>query len=282
MGWPDCLSRNSTTTWSKQTLGPKSWTMVSAILPSLSSSFRRCCVSASWRFRESASAPPAEATFLRRSSDCFSRESRVVDADCACTSKRSARELSAMQELTLQAQTAAQTRDFRSQLTSFLARTAAGNAQIDRREHSGRAEHENSREQPEAAFAKRAAQQLEDDIREMLSLHGVLEQGLELFLWLTLAELRPNPGGKFHRFEGKRDYVIGAEIQGASTLHGAALNDHHDLERQLRLRAGLELGDQSTAAQVRRRCFGDQHFGRQCLDLVDGQAVMCSDVIPLA
>ena len=89
-----------------------------------------------------------------------------------------------MQELTLQAQTAAQTRDFRSQLTSFLARTAAGNAQIDRREHSGRAEHENNRGQPEAAFAKRAAQQLEDDIREMLSLHGVFEQGLELYLRL--------------------------------------------------------------------------------------------------
>src|SRR6266700_1234506 len=35
---------------------------------------------------ESASAPPAEATFLRRSSDCFFRESRVVDADCDCTS----------------------------------------------------------------------------------------------------------------------------------------------------------------------------------------------------
>src|SRR5260370_40463399 len=76
--------------------------------------------------------------------------------------KLSARELRAMQEFTLQAQTAAQTRDFRSQLTSFLARTAAGNAQIDRREHSGPAEHENSRDQPQAAFAERAAHQLND------------------------------------------------------------------------------------------------------------------------
>src|SRR5229473_1711482 len=140
--------------------------------------------------------------------------------------KRSARELRAMQELTLQAQTATQTRDFRSQLTSFLARTAAGNAQIDRREHSGRAENENSGDQPEPAFAKRATQQLEDDIRKMLSLHGVLEHGLELFLRLAFPELRPDPGGKFHRFEGKRNHVIGAEVQGASTLHGSALNDH--------------------------------------------------------
>src|SRR5258708_1012870 len=65
--------------------------------------------------------------------------------------KRPARELRAMQELTLQAQTAAQTRDFRSQLTSFLARTAAGNAQIDRREHSGRADPETKRGQPPPA-----------------------------------------------------------------------------------------------------------------------------------
>src|SRR5713101_4728828 len=103
--------------------------------------------------------------------------------------KRPARELRAMQELALLAQTAAQTRDFRSQLTSFLARTAAGNPQIDRREHRGRAEHENSRGQPEAAFAERAAEQLEDDIREMLSLHGVFEHGLEVFLRLAFAEL---------------------------------------------------------------------------------------------
>src|SRR5580658_2099009 len=66
--------------------GAVSWTTVSAISPSLSSSFKRCCVSASWRFRESASAPPAEATFSRRSSDSLFRESRVVDADCDCTS----------------------------------------------------------------------------------------------------------------------------------------------------------------------------------------------------
>src|SRR5260370_13454496 len=46
--------------------------------------------------------------------------------------KRSARELRAMQELTLQAQTASQTRDFRSQLASFLARTAARTTQISR------------------------------------------------------------------------------------------------------------------------------------------------------
>src|SRR5216684_4797609 len=148
----------------------------------------------------------------------------------ATAPQATARELRAMQELTLQAQTAAQTRHFRSQPTSFLARTAAGNAQIDRREHSGRAEHENSRDQPEAAFAKRAAQQLEDDIREMLSLHGVLEHGLELFLRLAFPELRSDPGGKFHCFEGKRNYVIGAEVQGAGALHGATLNDHHDLE----------------------------------------------------
>jgi hypothetical protein len=71
---------------------------------------------------------------------------------------------------------------------------------------------------------------LEDDIREMLSLHGVLEHGLELFLRLAFPELRSDPGGKFHRFEGKRNHVIGAEVQGAGALHGAALNDHHDLE----------------------------------------------------
>src|SRR6266567_5552420 len=141
--------------------------------------------------------------------------------------RRSAREFRTMQELTLQAQTAAQTRDFRAQLTSFLARAAAGNAEIDRRQHRGRAEHENSRGQPEAAFAERAAQQLEDDIRKMFSLHGVFEHGLELFLRLTLAELRSDPGGKFQRFEGKRDDVIGAEVQGASALDSAALNNHH-------------------------------------------------------
>src|SRR5258708_9888371 len=130
-----------------------------------------------------------------------------------------------MQELTLQAQTAAQARDFRSQLTSFLARTAAGNAQIDRREHSGRAEHENSRDQPEASFAERAAEQLQDDIREMLSLHGVFEHGLELFLRLAFPELRSDPGGKFHSFEGKLDHVIDAQVQCASPLPGAAFND---------------------------------------------------------
>jgi hypothetical protein len=37
-------------------------------------------------------------------------------------------------------------------------------------------------------------------------LHGVLENGLELFLRLAFPELHYDPGGKFHRFEGKRDY----------------------------------------------------------------------------
>src|SRR5260370_1841773 len=65
--------------------------------------------------------------------------------------KLSARELRAMQEFTLQAQTAAQTRDFRSQLTSFL-RVRRLEMPRSIAEHSGRAEHENSRDQPEAAF----------------------------------------------------------------------------------------------------------------------------------
>ena len=99
---------------------------------------------------------------------------------------------------------------------------------------------------------------------------------------MPLAELRAYPGGKLDRLERKRNYVVGAEIQPASALERVAGHDHHDFEWRFGLGARLELRDHPAAAQVRRRRFGDQHFGSKSQHLIDGKPTFLRDLIALS
>jgi len=52
----------------------------------------------------------------------------------------------------------------------------------------------------------------------MLTLHGIFEHGVELFLRFTLAELGSDLAANSVGSKRKGDGVIGAEVQGASAL----------------------------------------------------------------
>jgi len=71
--------------------------------------------------------------------------------------ERATRWVRTIQEFALLAQTAAQTRDIRPQLTSLFAGAAVGNAKINCGEHGGHGEYENGGNQPEAPFAETTA-----------------------------------------------------------------------------------------------------------------------------
>ena len=58
------------------------------------------------------------------------------------------------------------------------------------------------------------------------------------------------------------------------------VNDHYDLKSS-RNRPGLDLADQATAAEIGRRCFGDQDFWGKIENFVNRQAASCSDLIAL-
>src|ERR1700680_4846766 len=115
----------------------------------------------------------------------------------------------------------------------------------------------------------------------MLSLHGVLEDGLELFWRLTLAELGADAGSQFQGFERKGNGGIGAEVQGASTLQRAALHDDHDLDWGLGFGARCKLRNESTATEVGRRAFGYQNFGGESQHLIDGQSAFDDEFVAL-
>src|ERR1700724_2059458 len=116
----------------------------------------------------------------------------------------------------------------------------------------------------------------------MLSLHGVLEHGLEFFLRLALAELGSDGGDKLQRVEREGNGGVGAEVQGASTLQRASFDEDHDVERGLGFWPRFKLRDESTATEVGRGDFGNQNFGGKSEHLLDGQPAFRDDFVALS
>src|ERR1700721_2874258 len=116
----------------------------------------------------------------------------------------------------------------------------------------------------------------------MLSLHGVLEHGLKLFLRFTLAELGSNSGDKLRRFERKGNGGIGAKVQSASTLERASFDEDHDVERGLGVWARFKLRHESAATEVGRGDLGYQNFGGKSQHLIDGQSAFGDEFVALS
>src|SRR3954463_6861133 len=105
--------------------------------------------------------------------------------------QRTACLIRASDEFTLLSQTPVQAGKFCSKLQGVFAAAMIRNAGEHRREDGNRAESKKRRENPETAplADNSRAERFDGDIRVMLSLHRILEHGLEFFFGLPLAKL---------------------------------------------------------------------------------------------
>src|SRR5215469_11729972 len=202
--------------------------MVCAILSSLSKCARRFCVSRSCFFRASALAPSAVAAFLRRSSDCAFRESRVVKPERECVSiglRDSAARCSS-------SSTCGCRPLFSRAISARSCSVALRLLRVEMTMNSGEGNQpQKRRNQPEVSSADcTTAQRFHCNIRIAFPLDCVLEDGNQFFLRLTLPKLCSNSCGKFHGVERKRNDIICTKIERAGSLQSPSVDNHFDFD----------------------------------------------------
>src|SRR5262249_43768634 len=126
-----------------------------------------------------------------------------------------------------------------------------------------------------------ASERFDREIGDVLSLHGVLQHGLQFFFRLARANLRADSRRKLHSVKRKGDDVVRAQVESASTLQSPASDQNEDFQKP-GIWTRFQLRDQAAASQVRGRGLGQQDFGRESQDPVDGQTVFARDFVALA